>query len=184
MISQAVRYHPEMRAISLRYFNPVGAHPSGLLGEDPSGVPKNVMPYLSQIAVGRLDKLSIFGDDYPTPDGTAIRDYIHVMDVADGHVVALQHLDDSDALQILNLGTGIGTTVMQLRAAFAEACGHEIPYVICPRRPGDVPELVADTSEAHTRWGWRSRFTLADMCADTWNFQQQNPNGYQPRAQS
>jgi UDP-glucose 4-epimerase len=178
MISQAVRYHPELRAISLRYFNPVGAHPSGLLGEDPTGVPKNVMPYLMQIAIGRLDKLSIFGDDYPTPDGTAIRDYIHVMDVVDGHVVALDHLDDSHDLQVINLGTGVGTSVLQLRSAFADACSREIPYVFCPRRAGDVPQLVADASRAHDLWGWAPRLTLADMCRDAWCFQQKNPNGY------
>jgi UDP-glucose 4-epimerase len=178
MISQAVRYHPELRAISLRYFNPAGAHPSGLLGEDPTGVPRNVMPYLMQIAIGRLDKLSIFGDDYPTPDGTAIRDYIHVMDVIDGHVVALDHLDDSDDMQVINLGTGVGTSVLALRSAFADACGREIPYVVCPRRPGDVPQLVADASRARDRWGWAPRFTLEDMCRDAWSFQQKNPNGY------
>jgi UDP-glucose 4-epimerase len=178
MIGQAVRYHTELRAISLRYFNPVGAHPSGLLGEDPSGVPKNVMPYLMQIAIGRLDKLSIFGDDYPTPDGTAIRDYIHVMDVVDGHVVALDHLDDSNDLQVINLGTGVGTSVLQLRSAFADACSREIPYVFRPRRAGDVPQLVADASRAHDLWGWAPRLTLADMCRDAWCFQQKNPNGY------
>jgi UDP-glucose 4-epimerase len=179
LISQAVRYHPELQAISLRYFNPIGAHPSGLLGEDPTGVPKNVMPYLAQIAIGRLDKLSVFGDDYPTPDGTAIRDYIHVMDVVDGHVVALDHLGQRDEMQIINLGTGVGTSVLQLRSAFAEACGRDIPYLICPRRPGDVPELVADASRAHNDWGWHPRFGLGDMCRDAWHFQLKNPNGYQ-----
>ena len=164
MISQAVRYHPDIKAISLRYFNPVGAHQSGLLGEDPTGVPKNVMPYLAQVAVGRLDALSIFGDDYPTPDGTASRDYIHVLDVVDGHIVALDHFDDSDEMQVINLGTGVGTSVLQLRDAFAEASGRDIPYTMCPRRPGDVPELVAD------------------MCRDAWRFQQKNPHRYRPAA--
>jgi UDP-glucose 4-epimerase len=178
MISQAVRYHPELQAISLRYFNPIGAHPSGLLGEDPTGVPKNVMPFLTQIAVGRHDRLSIFGDDYPTPDGTAIRDYIHVMDVVDGHVVALDHIGDSYDMEVMNLGTGVGTSVLELRSAFAEACGRDIPYVICPRRRGDVPELVADAARAHDRWGWKPRHSLEDMCRDAWHFQQKNPNGY------
>jgi UDP-glucose 4-epimerase len=179
MISQAVRYHPELQAISLRYFNPIGAHPSSLLGEDPAGVPKNIMPFLTQIAIGRHDRLSIFGDDYPTPDGTAIRDYIHVMDVVDGHVVALDHLSDSNDMEVMNLGTGAGTSVLELRSAFADACGRDIPYVICPRRPGDVPELVADATRAHDRWGWKPRQTLEDMCRDAWQFQQKNPNGYQ-----
>ena len=121
MISQAIRYHPEFRAISLRYFNPIGAHPSGVLGEDPKGVPHNIMPFLTQVAIGRLDHLSVFGDDYPTPDGTAIRDYIHVVDVVDGHVVALEHIDDTSGMQVLNLGTGVGTSVLQLREAFQVA---------------------------------------------------------------
>lgn len=178
MISQAVRYHRDLRAVSLRYFNPVGAHPSGLLGEDPTGVPKNVMPFLAQIAIGRLDRLSIFGDDYPTPDGTAIRDYIHVMDVVDGHVVALDHLDEADDMQVINLGTGVGTSVLQLRSAFTKACGRDIPYVVRPRRAGDVPQLVAATSRARNRWGWKPRFSLDDMCRDAWSFQVMNPNGY------
>jgi UDP-glucose 4-epimerase len=178
MISQAVRYHPELRAISLRYFNPIGAHPSGLLGEDPTGVPKNVMPFLTQIAIGRLEKLSVFGDDYPTPDGTAVRDYIHVVDVVDGHVIALQHFDVGHDMQIINLGTGAGTSVLALRSEFAKACERDIPYVACPRRPGDVPKLVADASRARQLWGWKPRLTLEDMCRDAWNFQLKNPNGY------
>lgn len=182
MICQAIQYHQQFRAISLRYFNPIGAHPSGIIGEVPNGVPHNVMPYLNQVAIGRRQKLSIFGNDYPTPDGTAIRDYVHVMDVVDGHVVALEHFDDSDELQILNLGTGVGTSVLQLRLAFELACGQSIPYEIRPRRPGDVPELVADPTEARRRWGWRPRFDLADMCRDAWNFQRMNPDGYESEA--
>jgi UDP-glucose 4-epimerase len=179
MISQAVRYHPEMQAISLRYFNPIGAHPSGVLGEDPTDVPKNIVPYLAQVAVGRLEKLSIFGDDYPTSDGTAIRDYIHVMDIADGHVVALDHFHDSADMQIVNLGTGIGTSVLELRSTFVRACGRDIPYVVRPRRQGDVAKLVADTRWVQDHWGWRPRFGLERMCADAWNFQMKNPDGYQ-----
>jgi UDP-glucose 4-epimerase len=179
MIGQAIQYHSEFRAISLRYFNPIGAHPSGIIGEDPKGVPHNVMPFLTQVSVGRLDKLSVFGNDYPTPDGTAIRDYIHVMDVVDGHVIALEHIDDNDEMQVLNLGTGVGTSVLQLRSAFEAACGQKIPYVIRPRRPGDVPELIADAAEARRRWGWEPRFDLADMCRDAWNFQLLNPHGYE-----
>jgi UDP-glucose 4-epimerase len=178
MIDKAVRYHSEFRAISLRYFNPIGAHPSGLLGEDPIGVPLNVVPVLAQVAVGRLPVLSIFGDDYPTADGSAVRDYIHVMDVVDGHVVALDHIDDSRSMQVINLGTGIGTSVMELRTSFAAASGRDIPYVICPRRAGDVAELVADASEAYKRWGWKPTYDLDDMCRDAWNFQRLNPHGY------
>jgi UDP-glucose 4-epimerase len=179
MIDQATSHHPEFRAISLRYFNPVGAHPSGIIGEDPNGAPHNVMPFMAQVAVGRRDHLAIFGDDYPTPDGTAIRDYIHVMDVVDGHIVALQHIDDTDAMQVLNLGTGVGTSVLELRTAFEHACGRQIPYVIRSRRPGDVPETVADPAEARRRWGWKSRFGLDEMCRDMWNFQVMNPHGYE-----
>ena len=182
MVGQAIQYHPEFRAISLRYFNPIGAHASGIIGEDPKGVPHNVMPFLTQVAIGRFDQLSVFGDDYPTPDGTAIRDYIHVMDVVDGHVVALGHIDDTDEMQVLNLGTGIGTSVLQLRSAFEAACGQKIPYVIRPRRPGDVPELIADAAEARRRWGWEPRLDLADMCRDAWNFQVLNPHGYEREA--
>jgi UDP-glucose 4-epimerase len=178
MASQAIRYYPEFRGISLRYFNPIGAHPSSIIGEDPNGIPHNVMPFLTQVAIGRRDELSVYGDDFPTPDGTAIRDYIHVMDVVDGHVVALEHIDDSDEMQVLNLGTGVGTSVLQLRSAFESACGRNIPYVIRPRRPGDVSELVADAAEARRRWGWEPRFDLADMCRDAWNFQLLNPHGY------
>jgi UDP-glucose 4-epimerase len=179
MIGQAVRYHPELQAISLRYFNPIGAHPSGLLGEDPTGVPKNVMPFLAQVAIGRLEKLSVFGDDYPTPDGTAIRDYIHVMDIVDGHVVALDHFGESDDMQVVNLGTGAGTSVLELRSAFVQACGRDIPYTVCPRRAGDVAMLVADARWAHDHWGWKPRFDLEDMCRDAWYFQLKNPDGYQ-----
>jgi UDP-glucose 4-epimerase len=179
MIQQAARYHPGFRAISLRYFNPIGAHPSGVIGEDPKGTPHNLLPFLTQVAIGRRDHLAIFGDDYPTPDGTAIRDYIHVMDVVDGHITALQRIDDTDDMQVLNLGTGVGTSVLQLRSAFEAACGHEIPYVVRPRRLGDVPEVIADAHEAWRRWGWRPRLALDDMCRDAWNFQVLNPRGYQ-----
>jgi UDP-glucose 4-epimerase len=179
MISQTIQYHPEFRAISLRYFNPIGAHPSGIIGEAPNGIPQNVMPYLNQVAIGRRDRLSVFGDDYPTPDGTAVRDYVHVEDVVDGHVVALEHIDDSLEMQVLNLGSGVGTSVLQLRSAFEVACGRSIPYDIQPRRPGDVPELIADTAEAQRRWGWKTRFDLMDMCRDAWNFQLLNPFGYE-----
>ncbi|MDQ1307426.1 MAG: UDP-glucose 4-epimerase [Actinomycetota bacterium] len=178
VLSQACVYIPELSVIALRYFNPIGAHPTGRLGEDPLGVPNNVMPYLSQIAVGRLTELSVFGDDYPTPDGTAIRDYIHVVDVADAHRVALEHLDDRDGFRVFNLGTGSGVSVLELVAAFSKACGKEIPHRIAGRRLGDVASLIADAANIDREWGWRTRRDLADMCRDAWNFQRQNPEGY------
>ena len=177
LLTEACRHLP-LSVIALRYFNPIGAHPSGLLGEDPLGVPNNVMPYLSQIAVGRLDELSVFGGDYPTPDGTAVRDYIHVVDVADAHRVALDHLDDDTGFRVFNLGTGSGVSVLELVAAFSAACGTQIPYRIVGRRSGDVARLIADPSHVDRAWGWRTRRDLADMCNDAWRFQKLNPGGY------
>ncbi len=178
LLTQACTYVPEFSVIALRYFNPIGAHPSGLLGEDPLGVPNNVMPYLAQIAVGRLTELSVFGDDYPTPDGTCIRDYIHVVDVADAHRVALEHLDDSTGFRVFNLGTGSGVSVLQLVAAFSKACGQDIPYRIVGRRSGDVASLIANAARVEKEWGWRTRRDLDDMCRDAWRFQERNPGGY------
>lgn len=178
LLSEACRFLPQLSVIALRYFNPVGAHPSGLLGEDPLGVPNNVMPYLSQIAVGRLTELSVFGGDYPTPDGTAVRDYIHVVDVADAHRVALEHLDDQTGFRVFNLGTGSGVSVLQLVTAFSGACGQDIPYRIVERRLGDVASLIANAGQVEREWGWRTKRDLADMCRDAWRFQQKNPNGY------
>lgn len=178
LLSEACRQLPQLSVIALRYFNPIGAHPSGLLGEDPLGLPHNVMPYLSQIAVGRLSELSVFGDDYDTPDGTAVRDYIHVVDVADAHRVALNHLDDRDGFRVFNLGTGSGVSVLELVAAFSQACGKDIPYRIVGRRPGDVPRLIADPTRVEREWGWRTERDLAQMCADAWRFQKRNPGGY------
>jgi UDP-glucose 4-epimerase len=178
LLAEACRHLPDLSVIALRYFNPIGAHPSGLLGEDPLGVPNNVMPYLAQIAVGRLTELSVFGGDYPTPDGTAIRDYIHVVDVADAHRVALNHLDDQSGFRVFNLGTGSGVSVLELVAAFSQACGQDIPYRIVGRRAGDVARLIADPALVERAWGWRTRRDLADMCADAWRFQERNPAGY------
>ena len=178
VLAEACRHLPQLSVIALRYFNPIGAHPSGLLGEDPLGVPNNVMPYLSQIAVGRLTELSVFGGDYPTPDGTAIRDYIHVVDVADAHRVAVEHLDDRTGFRVFNLGTGSGVSVLELVAAFSDACGQDIPYRIVDRRSGDVASLIADAGLVEREWGWRTRRDLADMCRDVWTFQKQNPTGY------
>jgi UDP-glucose 4-epimerase len=178
ILSDACLRYPDFAVIALRYFNPVGAHPSGELGEDPNGVPNNVMPYLAQVAVGRLPEITIFGSDYPTPDGTCIRDYIHVVDVADGHRLALEHLGDQNGLRILNLGTGTGVSVSQLVTAFEAACGAPVPATMAGRRPGDVPELIADPRRVHDAWGWRTTHDLAAMCADAWRFQQLNPAGY------
>jgi UDP-glucose 4-epimerase len=178
LLGDACARYPDLSVIALRYFNPIGAHPSGEIGEDPTGVPNNVLPYMAQVAVGRLAELPVFGDDYPTPDGTGVRDYIHVVDVADGHRVALDHLDDEAGLRVLNLGTGSGASVLELVAEFAKAVGAPIPYRIEARRPGDVPTLIADPSRVERAWGWRTTRDLAAMCADAWRFQQQHPAGY------
>lgn len=164
--------------IVLRYFNPVGAHPSGQIGEDPRGVPNNLMPYLSQVAVGRLPELQVFGDDYPTVDGTGVRDYIHVVDLAEGHVRAVEHLCASRGLTTLNLGTGQGYSVLEVLAAFERASGRGIAYRVAPRRQGDIAECWADASRAQQVLGWRTRRDLSEMCADTWRWQATNPNGY------
>ncbi|MCL9796402.1 UDP-glucose 4-epimerase GalE [Frankia sp. AgKG'84/4] len=163
---------------SLRYFNPIGAHPSGLLGEDPHGVPNNVMPFIAQVAVGRRDELAVFGDDYPTPDGTGVRDYIHVVDLAEGHRLALDHLGDQAGHRVINLGTGRGTSVLELLAAFSAACGRVLPHRVVPRRPGDVAALVADATLAREALGWTARSGVAQMCRDAWEFQRLNPAGY------
>jgi UDP-glucose 4-epimerase len=167
------------RIALLRYFNPVGAHPSGSIGEDPSDIPNNLMPYIAQVAVGRREKLQVFGDDYPTPDGTGVRDYIHVEDLAAGHVAALNKLVSTDkAVSTWNLGTGQGTSVLELLHSFERAVGHELPYEVVGRRAGDLPEYYADPTLAHEELGWRATHTVEDMAADTWNWQRQNPNGY------
>lgn len=162
----------------LRYFNPMGAHQSGLIGEDPNGVPGNLPPYISQVAVGRLRELKIFGGDYPTPDGTGIRDYIHVMDLAFGHIAALNYLFKKGGLVTANLGTGRGYSVMEMISTFEKICGKSIPYRIVARRSGDVAQSFADVSHAERLLGWRARFGLEEMCRDAWNWQSLNPNGY------
>ncbi len=162
----------------LRYFNPVGAHPSGRIGEDPRGTPNNLMPYVSQVAVGRRDKLSVWGNDYDTPDGTGVRDYIHVVDLAEGHVAAMQRLLDHAGSFTVNLGTGRGYSVLEVVAAFAAASGRAIPYEIRPRRPGDVAACWADPSRAQQLLGWRATRDLATMCSDAWRWQSNNPNGF------
>ncbi|HET7659536.1 MAG TPA: UDP-glucose 4-epimerase GalE [Oryzihumus sp.] len=170
---------PTMRIALLRYFNPVGAHASGTIGEDPQGIPNNLMPFIAQVAVGRREKLQVYGDDYPTPDGTGLRDYIHVEDLAAGHVAALNKLADTDEpVSTWNLGTGTGTSVLEMLHAFERAVGRELPYEVVARRAGDIAVSYADPSRANAELGWRAERTVDDMCADTWRWQQQNPQGY------
>mmetsp|Transcript_5035 Transcript_5035/g.10189 ORF Transcript_5035/g.10189 Transcript_5035/m.10189 type:complete len:344 (-) Transcript_5035:2939-3970(-) len=162
----------------LRYFNPVGAHPSGRIGEDPAGIPNNLMPYIAQVAVGRRPHLSVFGDDYPTPDGTGVRDYIHVVDLAQGHVAAVRKLAASPGCVAVNLGTGKGNSVLEMLNAMSRACGHQLKYEIAPRRPGDIAVLYADPEFAKQFLGWSAMKSVDDMCQDTWRWQSSNPNGY------
>ncbi|KAL2235200.1 bifunctional UDP-glucose 4-epimerase and UDP-xylose 4-epimerase 1-like [Sesamum indicum] len=171
---------PEWRIILLRYFNPVGAHESGKLGEDPKGIPNNLMPYITQVAVGRLPELNVYGHDYPTHDGSAIRDYIHVMDLADGHVVALQKLLECKDIGCVayNLGTGHGTSVLEMVAAFEKVSGKKIPVKLCPRRPGDATAVYASTEKAQKELGWKAKYGINEMCRDQWKWASQNPWGY------
>lgn len=170
---------PDWSITLLRYFNPVGAHPSGTMGEDPKGIPNNLMPFIAQVAVGRRAELAVFGNDYPTPDGTGVRDYIHVLDLADGHIAALNSVGAKAGLHIYNLGTGQGSSVLDMVHAFANACGHDVPYKLCPRRPGDIAECWASTEKAEAELGWKATRTIAQMTADTWLWQSNNPNGYE-----
>ena len=162
----------------LRYFNPVGAHPSGTMGEDPQGIPNNLMPFIAQVAVGRRESLSVFGNDYPTPDGTGVRDYIHVMDLADGHIAALKTVGEKSGLHIYNLGTGKGSSVLEMVEAFAQASGKPVPYTLCPRRAGDIAECWASTEKAEKELGWKATRNVMEMSADTWRWQSINPKGY------
>ncbi|WP_017588465.1 UDP-glucose 4-epimerase GalE [Nocardiopsis ganjiahuensis] len=169
---------PDWRITLLRYFNPVGAHPSGLIGEDPNGIPNNLFPYISKVAAGRLPELKVFGDDYDTPDGTGVRDYLHVVDLARGHVAALDHLGDQEGLEVFNLGTGTGTSVLEAVRHFEEACGHPIPYRVGARRDGDIATCFADPGKANRQLGWWAEHTVAQACADAWRWQSANPDGY------
>lgn len=178
VLADVVRADPSWSVAVLRYFNPVGAHPSGTIGEDPSGIPNNLMPYLSQVAVGRLQQLQVFGNDYPTPDGTGVRDYIHVQDLADGHVKALGRLNELEGINCINLGTGRGYSVLELVRAFESASGKPIPFRFAPRRPGDAAECWADPSLAARLLGWRAERGLDEMCRDAWRWQAANPDGY------
>ncbi|EJR0682066.1 UDP-glucose 4-epimerase GalE [Vibrio parahaemolyticus] len=170
--------NPDWSITLLRYFNPVGSHPTGELGEDPQGIPNNLMPFISQVAVGRREFLSVFGSDYPTKDGTGVRDYIHVMDLSDGHVAALEKVGSKAGLHIYNLGTGNGYSVLEMVKAFESACGKNVPYQLVERRPGDIAECWADPSKAMNELGWKASRTLEEMTGDTWRWQSNNPQGY------
>lgn len=172
------RAEPEITIIILRYFNPVGAHPSGLIGEDPNGIPNNLMPYIAQVAIGKLEKVAIFGDDYPTKDGTGVRDYIHVMDLAEGHLKAIEAIDNHQGVSVYNLGTGVGYSVLEMLHAFEKASGRNIPYDIVPRRPGDIAECWSDPTLAKTGLGWQASRNLDDMMRDAWRWQLNNPQGF------
>lgn len=169
---------PAWSIIALRYFNPIGAHESGLIGEDPNGIPANILPYISQVAIGKREKLRVFGNDYDTVDGTGVRDYLHVVDLAKGHVAALENLKPADHLEAYNLSSGTGTSVLELAKAFEHASGKPIPYEVVDRRPGDIASCYADASKAERDLGWKTTKTIDDACADAWRWQSQNPNGY------
>lgn len=169
----------EWNVILLRYFNPIGAHKSGRIGEDPKGIPNNLLPYVAQVAIGKLECLGVFGDDYDTPDGTGVRDYIHVVDLARGHVKAIDKIKENPGVKIYNLGTGKGYSVLDIVKAFSKACGHDIPYVIKERRPGDIATCYSDASLAKKELGWEAEYGIEEMCADSWNWQKMNPNGYE-----
>lgn len=178
ILQDVCKADPDWSVTLLRYFNPIGAHISGKIGEAPNGIPNNVMPYISQVAVGKLKQLSIFGDDYDTPDGTGVRDYIHVADLADGHVAALDRALKVKGCEIFNLGTGKGVSVLELVHAFIEATGVDVPYVIAPRRPGDIATSYSDASKAKRVLGWEAKRDVVDACRDTWRWQKNNPNGF------
>ena len=171
--------HPDFSVVLLRYFNPVGAHESGLMGEDPRDIPNNLMPYIARVAVGTLPYLNVFGNDYPTPDGTGVRDYIHVTDLATGHMAALDYAASHTGVEVFNLGTGTGYSVLDMVHAFSRACGRDIPYRIAPRRSGDIAACYADVTKAKKILGWRAKLDIDDMCRSAWNWQSHNPNGYE-----
>lgn len=178
ILSDTAKANSEMSIVLLRYFNPIGAHESGRIGEDPNGIPNNLMPYITQVAAGRLARLGVFGNDYPTHDGTGVRDYIHVVDLAKGHVRALEYAADHKGTEIFNLGTGTGYSVLDIVNAFIKVNNIDIPYDIKPRRPGDIAECYADASKAENVLGWKAEKNLEDMCRDSWHWQSQNVNGY------
>jgi UDP-glucose 4-epimerase len=178
ILQDLVASHTGWHVTLLRYFNPIGAHESGQIGEDPQGIPNNLLPFVAQVAVGKREELQVFGNDYDTPDGTCIRDYIHVVDLAKGHIAALEHMPEANACEIYNLGTGVGYSVLEVVQAFEVASGKHIPYKIVDRRAGDVDEYYANAQKAAAGLGWHAEKTLEDACRDTWKWQSQNPNGY------
>lgn len=178
ILTDCCKADPELNVALLRYFNPIGAHPSGKIGEDPNGIPNNLVPYIAKVAVGTLEKVHVFGNDYPTPDGTGVRDYIHVVDLARGHVAALKKLASNCGLFICNLGTGKGYSVLDVIKAYSKACGKDLPYVIDSRRPGDIAECYADPAKARDELGWTAEYGIEEMCASSWKWQSMNPNGY------
>jgi len=178
LLKDFAREIPSANIAILRYFNPIGAHASGLIGEDPNGIPNNLMPYITQVAVGKLKSLNVYGDDYQTVDGTGVRDYIHVVDLAMGHLAALKKLSEKPGLVIYNLGTGKGTSVFELVHAFEKANNLTIPCVICKRRPGDIGENYADVTKAYEEMGWKAKYSIEEACRDSWNWQKNNPRGY------
>ena len=179
MLRSLVVADPTWNVVLLRYFNPIGAHPSGLIGEDPKGIPNNLVPYVAQVAVGRRDVVHVYGDDYDTPDGTGVRDYIHVVDLARGHVAALEWMAHRSGCEVFNLGTGKGTSVLDVIKAYSAACGTDLPYVVEPRRPGDVTANWADCTKAKELLGWEAQYDIEDMCRDSWRWQSNNPYGYE-----
>ena len=178
ILNDACKADPSLSAVLLRYFNPIGAHESGLIGEDPQGIPNNLMPYITQVASGRLEKLHIFGNDYDTPDGTGVRDYIHVVDLARGHVCAIKYAAENKGADVINLGTGKGYSVLEMVKTFSEVSGVNIPYEINARRAGDIAECYADPTKAKEKLGWVAEKNLRDMCRDSWRWQKNNPHGY------
>ncbi len=178
ILSDICAADPALNVALLRYFNPIGAHESGLIGEDPNGIPNNLVPYIAKVAVGQLEKVHVYGNDYPTPDGTGVRDYIHVVDLARGHVAALKKLDTGCGLFVCNLGTGKGYSVLDVLHAYEKACGRTLPYSMDPRRPGDIAQCYADPAKARDELGWEARYGIDEMCASSWKWQSMNPNGY------
>ncbi|MBQ9349322.1 MAG: UDP-glucose 4-epimerase GalE, partial [Oscillibacter sp.] len=178
ILKDTVKANPGFNAVLLRYFNPVGAHESGEIGEDPTGIPNTLMPFVAKVAVGKLDMVHIFGNDYDTPDGTCLRDYIHVVDLAKGHVAALKKLDENPGVFVCNLGTGKGTSVLEMVKAFSKSCGRDLPYEFAPRREGDLPAFWADPAFAKEQLGWVAERGIQEMCDDVWRWQSKNPNGY------
>ena len=178
ILSDTAKANPDFSVVLLRYFNPIGAHESGMIGEDPNGIPNNLMPYITQVAAGRLEQLGVFGDDYPTHDGTGVRDYIHVVDLAKGHVKAIEYAAENKGCEVFNLGTGTGYSVLDIVKAFEKVNGVKIPYVIKPRRAGDIAECFANADKAEKVLGWNAEKNLEDMCYDSWNWQSHNVNGY------